>query len=239
MSKPLVSLITPTYNRRRFIPTLLKIVEAQTYPKDRMEWVIVDDGQDSVEDLFTAASTNKKLPTIRYIRREEKMTLGEKRNLLNREAKGEILVALDDDDYYMPDRVTAAVHALQSKPQVDLAGASEIYMYFSDVKEIWRFGPYAPNHATNGTMAWRKRYADTHTYDEAVSFAEEKSFLENYRNPLIQLNPMKVMLVMSHSENTFDKSKIRDTSNPLAKKTTMKLKDFIKDGSLREFFANA
>jgi glycosyltransferase involved in cell wall biosynthesis len=239
MSKPFVSLVTPTYNRRRFIPSLLKLVEAQTYPKDKMEWILVDDGQDSVQDLFEAAKGNPKLPTIRYIRREEKMTLGEKRNLLNQEAKGEILVALDDDDYYMPDRVAAAVHALQSKPQVDLAGASEIYMYFSDTKEIWRFGPYGPNHATNGTMAWRKRYAATHRYNEDVSFAEEKSFLESYKNPLVQINPMKVMLVMSHSENTFDKSKIRDPGNPMAKKTTMKLKDFIKDSALREFYTNA
>ena len=234
-----MSIVTPTYNRRKFIPSLMKMVEAQTYPKDRMEWVVVDDGQDSVEDLFTAAGSNKKLPKIRYIRRDEKMTLGEKRNLMNREAKGEILVAFDDDDYYVPERVAAAVHALQGKPQVDLAGASEIYMYFHDVKEIWRFGPYAPNHATNGTMAWRKRYAETHTYDESVSFAEEKSFLENYRNPLIQLNPMKVMLVISHSENTFDKSTLRDPQNPMAKKTSLKLKDFIKDSSLREFFSNA
>jgi glycosyltransferase involved in cell wall biosynthesis len=234
---PFVSIVTPTYNRRRFIPHLIRIVEMQTYPKTRMEWVIVDDGQDSVEDLF--AKPNSNLPTVRYIRREEKMTLGEKRNLLNTEARGEILVAMDDDDYYYPERVAAAVNALRSKPQVDLAGSSEMYMYFTDVKEIWKLGPYAPNHATNGTMAWRKRYADTHKYDESVAFAEEKSFLENYKNPLIQLDPRKVMLVMSHSENTFDKTTLRTADNPKIKKTPMKLRDFIKDPALREFFANA
>ena len=209
----------------------------QTYPKARMEWVIIDDGQDSVEDLF--AKPNPNLPTVRYIRKEEKMTLGEKRNLLNAEARGEILVAMDDDDYYYPERVAAAVNALRANPKVDLAGSSEMYMYFTDVKEIWKLGPYAPYHATNGTMAWRKRYADTHKYDESVAFAEEKSFLENYKNPLIQLDPKKVMLVMSHSENTFDKTMLRTADNPKIKKTPMKLRDFIKDPKLREFFANA
>jgi hypothetical protein len=54
-------------------------------------------------------------------------------------------------------------------------------------------------------MAWRKSYAKNHEYDENVTHAEEKSTLENYVHPMIQLDPMKVMLVMSHSANTFDK----------------------------------
>jgi hypothetical protein len=87
-------------------------------------------------------------------------------------------------------------------------------------------------------MAWRKRYAMSRRYDETVAFAEEKSFLEDYKNPLIQLNPMKVMLVMSHSDNTFDKTELRTKGNPLFKKTAMTLKDFIKDEELRTFYAN-
>lgn len=50
--KPFVSVCTPTYNRRMFIPQLIKCYEAQTYPKELMEWIIIDDGEDSVEDLF-------------------------------------------------------------------------------------------------------------------------------------------------------------------------------------------
>ena len=41
-------------------------------------------------------------------------------------------------------------------------------------------GPYGPNHATNGTMAYRKSYSDTHEYDEFVTFSEEISFLEHH-----------------------------------------------------------
>jgi len=47
-------------------------------------------------------------------------------------------------------------------------------------------------------------------------------------------------LVMSHSENTFDKKKLReDIKNPFIKLTTLKLRDFIKDSILREFYSNA
>lgn len=210
------------------------MVQQQTYPRDRIEWIIYDDGQEPIGDLIEAARSS--LPVTRYIFSEEKMTLGEKRNKLNEEAQGEIIVAMDDDDFYFPERVSAAVSALQKSPTVDLAGSSKIFMFFTDTKEIYSVGPYFPNHATNGTMAWRKRYAMSRRYDETVAFAEEKSFLEGYKNNLIQLDPMKVMLVMSHSDNTFDKTQLRNKENPLIKRTGLKLLDFIKDQELREFF---
>jgi hypothetical protein len=110
-------------------------------------------------------------------------------------------------------------------------------MYYTDIKTIYRLGPYNKNHATNGTMAWRKSYALKNTYDETVTHAEEKSFLESYRNPMIQLDPFKVMLVISHSENTFNKIKMReDPSNPYVKKTAMKINTFIKEAPLRNFY---
>jgi hypothetical protein len=115
-------------------------------------------------------------------------------------------------------------------------------MYYSDIQKIYKLGPYHDKHATNGTMAWRSSYAKTHTYDETVTHSEERSFLEDYKHPMIQLDPFKVMLVMSHSENTFDKKKLREQENPFIKKTEMKLKAFLKEKNekeLRDFFANA
>lgn len=232
---PLVSIVTPTYNRRRFIPSLIKMVQKQTYPRNRMEWVVFDDGQEEVRDLFEQAVSQ--LPTLKFIWSEDKMTLGEKRNRLNQEARGEIIVAMDDDDFYFPTRVEEAVKALQENPGYRLAGSSEVYMYFTDTKEIWKAGPYFKGHATNGTMAWTKSYADNHQYDETVAFSEEKSFLEGYKNPLVQLNPKNVMLVMSHSDNTFDKTELRTKTNPLLVKTSLKMKDFIKDVELFNFFS--
>ena len=238
-SVPFVSVVTPTYNRRRFIPWLIRCYQEQTYKKDRMEWVILDDGQDKVRDLFEEAA--KKIPNIRYYSLDEKLTIGAKRNKLNDLATGEIIVAMDDDDYYPPERVSHVVTRFRAAdPKIELAGSSEIYMYYSDNKTIYKLGPYNPNHATNGTMAWRMSYARAHRYDEDVTHAEEKSYLEEYKHPMIQLDPFKVMLVMSHSENTFDKKKMReDTNNPFVKKTSMKIKEIIKDASTRNFFANA
>ena len=235
--KPFVSVLTPTYNRRRFIPSAIKCYEAQTYPKDRMEWIILDDGTDSVADLFKLNISN--IPNIRYIRLEEKLLIGAKRNRLHKEAKGDILISMDDDDYYHPDRVHHVVQKFNQYPSIQLAGSSEIYIYYTDIQKIYKFGPYGQKHCTNGTMAIRKSYADTHVYDETVTHAEERSFLEDYKNPMIQLDPFKVMLVLSHSENTFDKKKMRDQVSPFVKLTNFKIKDFIRPSELRNFYANA
>jgi hypothetical protein len=56
---------------------------------------------------------------------------------------------------------------------------------------------------------------------------------------MIQLDPYKTMLVMSHTQNTFDKKKMRETENMFVKKTSMKVKDFIKEKNLREFYSIA
>jgi glycosyltransferase involved in cell wall biosynthesis len=201
-----------------------------------MEWIIFDDGSDPIGDLFKGLD----IPNVRYIYEPEKLTIGAKRNRLNAESRGDIIVAMDDDDYYPPERVSTAVKAFKRHPNVQLAGASEVYMYYSDIQTIYKLGPYNQNHATNGTMAWRRSYAQTHQYDETVTHAEEKSYLDDYIHPMIQLPALNVMLVMSHSENTFDKKKMREQDDsPLVKKTNLKIQQVIRNKELREFFKTA
>jgi glycosyltransferase involved in cell wall biosynthesis len=237
----IVSVVTPTYNRRAFIPILIQIYKNQTYPKENMEWIILDDGRDKVEDLFEEAA--KTIPNLRYLPLNEKMRIGAKRNMLNREAKGSIIVAMDDDDYYPADRIKTVVQAFTKYPRVDLAGSSEMFLYYKDVKKIYAIGPYHTNHATNGTMAWRKRYSDTHQYDEYVTKAEETSFLDQYKHQMIQLDPKNTILVICHTDNTVDKAALREehlSSKYKAKEkmreTSYSLEDFVKEPSLRLFY---
>jgi len=237
MSRPFVSILTPTYNRRRFIPTLIEIYKSQTYPKDRMEWLIYDDGSDRVEDLFQEAS--KTIPNIRYFRSEEKLLIGQKRNRLNDESKGDIMIAMDDDDFYPPDRVSHVVQKFSQNPRIELAGSSLMYLYFTSDKTIWSVGPYGPTHATNGTMAYRRSYLTAgHRYNEIQTHAEEKSFLDDYKNPMIQLDPLKTILVMCHSDNTFDKNNLREQKGGPLKLTSLKLKNFVDSKKLRDFYAD-
>lgn len=64
----------------------------------------------------------------------------------------------------------------------------------------------------------------------------KKEFLDDYRNPMIQLDPLKTILVMCHADNTFDKNGLRNGTNPMLKETSMKIVNFIKDKTIREFF---
>ena len=225
-----ISVLTPTYNRRNFLMITIKLFKAQTWPQEQMEWIILDDGTDKVEDLFVG------MTNVLYIAMEEgvKMKIGAKRNMLNANAKGDILVCMDDDDYYPPTRVAEAVTALtRAPPNVGIAASSEVYVYFMDNKEIWRSGPFHENHGINNTMAYWRSYLNDHSYDESVTHAEEASFTDDFTAPMVQLNPESTVLMMSHDFNTFNKRTLRSQPGRWFVNTSLRLEDFIKSSDIR------
>jgi len=228
---PFVSVCTPTFNRRPFINAMIMCFNNQDYPQDRMEWIIIDDGSDPIEDLVASH------PRVKYFKYDTKMTLGKKRNLLHEKSRGEILVYMDDDDYYPPQRVSHAVHMLVTHPDALCAGSSEIYIYFKHIGQMKKFGPYGPNHATAGTFAFKRKLLKHHRYNDDACLAEERAFLKDYTVPFVQLDPMKVILVFSHEHNTFDKRKLLVNANPdVVHDSPKKVMDFIKDPVSRRFY---
>ena len=236
MSKkqPLVSICTPTFNRRPFIPYIIKCIENQTYPKKRIEWIIIDDGTDKIEDLVSH------LPYVKYSYYTEKMTLGKKRNLAHANSKGSILVYMDDDDYYPPERISHAVDTLQKNPHALCAGSSLMHIYFKHIKKMYAFGPYGPNHATAATFAFRRELLTHTNYEETASLAEEKHFLKNYTIPFVQLDSFKTILVFSHIHNTLDKKAMLepDRINQFVNLSQVTVNDFIKDPYSLDFYIN-
>lgn len=230
---PFVSICTPTFNRRPFVAAMIECFNHQDYPKNRMEWIIVDDGTDKIEDLVI------NIPQVKYFKYNEKMSLGKKRNLMHEKCKGDIIVYMDDDDYYPPQRVSHAVETLIANPTALCAGSSRMYIYFKHLNQIWEFGPYGPNHATAGTFAFKRELLKQTRYDDHAAIAEEKTFLKNYTIPFVQLDPMKVILVFSHQHNTFDKRKLLDMPHPsYCKSSELKVEEFIKEPKLKEFYMN-
>lgn len=230
---PFVSICTPTFNRRPFIPYAIKCFNHQDYPKDRMEWIILDDGTDKIEDLVSD------IPQVKYFKYDEKMTLGKKRNLMHEKTIGDIIVYMDDDDYYPPQRVSHAVSMLQSHPSALCAGASEIYIYFKHIDKMYQFGPYGPNHATAGTFAFRRKLLEDHNYEDTAALAEEKAFLKNYTVPFVQLEPKKTILVFSHIHNTFDKKKLLERGdNQFQKPSDKTVDEFVKEPDMKDFYMN-
>jgi glycosyltransferase involved in cell wall biosynthesis len=207
---PFVSVCTPTFNRRPFIENMFNCFRNQTYPKHRVEWIIVDDGTDKIRDLVEQSGIQQ----IRYFEVDKKMSLGAKRNHMHKFVRGSIIVYMDDDDYYPPERIEDAVDKLQANPEAMCAGSSEIYIYFKHIQKMYKCGPYGPNHATAGTFAFRTELLKQTRYKDEAALAEERAFLKDYTVPFVQLDPMKAILVFSHEHNTFDKRKMLDNQHP-------------------------
>jgi hypothetical protein len=223
---PFVSVCTPTFNRRPFIEMMFQCFRNQTYPKSRVEWIIVDDGTDKIRDLVQSAN----IPQIKYIEVEKKMALGEKRNFMHTQTKGSIIVYMDDDDYYPPERIEHAVERLTSNPTALCAGSSEIYIYYKHIHKMYQAGPYSPNHSTAGTFAFRKELLEQTKYEDHAALAEERYFLKDYTIPFVQLDPMKTILVFSHIQNTFDKKKLLENqTNQFFKESPKTVDHFIRE----------
>lgn len=233
---PFVSICTPTFNRRPFIPIMLECFRNQTYPKDRMEWIIVDDGTDKIKDLIKGAN----IPQIKYYELPEKIALGAKRNLMHEKSKGSIIVYMDDDDYYPPERVAHAVEVLSANKTALCAGSSELYLYFKHIQKMYQFGPYGPTHATAGTFAFKRELLNQTRYNENACIAEEREFLKEYTIPFAQLDPLKTILVFSHDHNTFDKRRLLENPNPTYVKESDKTVDmfiqFADEAKIKRFF---
>jgi len=233
---PFVSICTPTFNRRPFITTMFECFKNQDYPQHRMEWIIVDDGTDPIKDLVELSN----LPQIRYFRIDNKMTLGSKRNYMHKHVRGSIVVYMDDDDYYPPERVSHAVDTLTKDEKALCAGTSEIYLYFKTLGKMIQAGPYGPNHATAGTFAFKAELLKQTKYNDDAALAEEREFLKEYTVPFVQLDPLKTILVFSHEHNTFDKREMFKTSHPDYFKESPKTVDmFIRkptEQSIKDFF---
>jgi len=228
---PTVSICTITFNRRPFIPALIKAIYSQTYPREKLEWIIVDDGTDKIGDLV------KDVPFVKYYSFDEKMTIGKKRNFSHEKSTGKILVYMDDDDYYPPERIEHAVDKLMKGKNL-IAGSSELYLYFKELDEMYKFGPYGPNHSTAATFAFKRELLKMTSYEENAALAEEKHFLKEYTIGLTQLDPLKTILVFSHPQNTFDKKQLIREESKFVKKSNLKVNNFIKDLELREFYTN-
>ena len=64
------------------------------------------------------------------------MLLGKKRNLMHTKCSGDIIIYMDDDDYYPPERVSHAVKTLLKNKNALCSGSSEMYIFFNHIKKM-------------------------------------------------------------------------------------------------------
>lgn len=114
--KPLVSIIIPVYNDIERLVYCLKALEEQTYPKDRYEVIVVDNGSDESIEMFVLS-----FPQAKFAR-EMKPGSYAARNVGIDMASGEILGFTDSDCIPAPDWIANGVAAMQSAPEMGFVG---------------------------------------------------------------------------------------------------------------------
>ena len=110
-----VSVITPTYGRERYLPSLFHCFDQQTHA-DR-ELLVYDDSP-TPSRFFTGLADDR--VTYRY--QPARLTIGEKRNRLIDQAHGDVVAFFDDDDCYAPEYLAAMLAALGDAALVKLSG---------------------------------------------------------------------------------------------------------------------
>ena len=206
-----VSVLTPTTSKRvGYLPWVWDCITRQTH-KHIVEWLIMDGSE--VESDLVANAVSKLTPhatiRIRLLHSDglPNRHVGTLRNKLNREAVGSVLVNMDDDDFYFEARVQSAVEALRNG-KVELALCSNMFMYDQNFRQFFQYMPvFGPNHGVACTHAFTKNYGMTHAYGEATTFGEEASFTNTYQNPAAQIPANKVIIHMSHQDNTYKKKR--------------------------------
>lgn len=111
--KPKVSVIIPAYNGDRFIIQAVESVLNQTYKN--YEIIVIDDGSvDNIRQVLEAY-----LQKINYIF-QRNQGVASARNLGIQEAEGDYIAFLDQDDYFLPEKLAKQVAILENNPQIGM-----------------------------------------------------------------------------------------------------------------------
>jgi len=102
-ARPLISIYMPTWNRQQLAIRAINSVLRQDY--EHWEMIIVDDCSSSYEQLqgFVEGLND---PRVRYTRNDYNSGACAVRNQAILQAKGEFITGIDDDDEWMPDRLS-------------------------------------------------------------------------------------------------------------------------------------
>ena len=100
---PSVSFVVPTFRRTDALARTLDALLAVDYPADRLEVIVVDDGDDDeTEQLVSRRAGNG--PTVGYLRQRQR-GVAAARNRGAASARGELLIFCDDDIIVEPSHV--------------------------------------------------------------------------------------------------------------------------------------
>lgn len=185
-TKPLVSVIIPTYKRSDMLPRAIESVLSQTYAN--IQVVVVDDNNPDTEHRKNTEALMGRYESderIKYVKHRKNSNGSVARNTGISSADGEIVAFLDDDDFYYPDKIEKQVTYLLSHPQFRAVYCG----WLRDGKKVLptdegnlSYNILSGDHIiyTNAIMMWRKDAIACGGWDETFMRHQEAAFLLRY-----------------------------------------------------------
>jgi glycosyltransferase involved in cell wall biosynthesis len=111
--KDIISVVIPVYNGEKYLAEALESVLSQTYTN--YEIIAVDDGSTDGSAAVLARYAEK----VSVIRQENR-DVSAARNAGIRAAKGKFIAFLDQDDWWLPDKLSVQLQAFSTYPEADV-----------------------------------------------------------------------------------------------------------------------
>jgi len=228
---PSVSILMPCYMRREFLPLIKSNIQTQTYPKEKLELVILQDGP---EDLFESPEAFNKFKSeigIKLNYKYEKnirRSIGEKRNKLVKMSKYKICAMLDSDDIYLSDYIKYSVNALKEYNAGITSSACMIFTYpHLDFKmTAIKCGYKYQCHEACATFT--KKYFNSVGGFQKTSSGEGVKLFQGTESKILNLDINRLMICVAHDDNTVDKQQFVKNNVDFAEFTDDSLKNLLK-----------
>jgi glycosyltransferase involved in cell wall biosynthesis len=190
-----VSCIMPTSSKRKaFIKQAVESFKKQDY-KNEVELIILDSDK-SINIPFPDCMD------IRHFTDLGNLTIGKKRNLGCIEATGDVILHMDDDDWYATDWITKSVAALGEH---EMTGLSSLY-FFKPETNLWlyRYPLHEKPWVAGATMCYKRSFWENNPFDESVKYGEDNNFVWKSKD-VAPHGYMEGFCSMIHNGNTSPK----------------------------------
>jgi len=196
---PGVTIVTPTRDRQKFMEICAGCVDSQCYPRDKLEWIVLDDGKDTCEEFVNS------VPFGRHIILMPGKTIAWKRNLGAQAAKFPVIIHMDDDDIYPPNsilfRVSMMLRAKKSAVFCTTLPSYDIANYISFVNVPPMRLPQCMR-VSEATMCYTKAFWEERGFPEDVRIAEGEAFIKGRESQCIELSPQEIIVSLVHPRTT-------------------------------------
>jgi hypothetical protein len=207
---PSISVVTLLYNRKVFFDLACHNMMISDYPKDKIEWIIVDDSDDpadSCSDTIVAVSQAANPMKLVYVPLPKKKSVSEKRNIGVQKATADIVLMMDDDDHYPRTSFRRRVAWLTKHPWCPRAVAATTIACYDLVRGISAvnsppFDIPLAQRVSEATLTFYRAWWEEKGFQPGILVGEGEGFLQGREGDLLEIPPQQVIVAFSHGKNT-------------------------------------